>query len=247
MAKSPHPNVTIDGNGLSSTEQKTYERRTEGVYNTIKLNPVGRFLIQEMSKKLTIRPYTGKGKNATASPTSFRKATPRGHRRYSCRDASPLHAANGNPRRGVGGGSNVIIEFSPTQWMTSGVATNQGKKIKPGARRDEILFHEMVHAMRQMAGQLNCSDAASGYDTKAEVWSIITTNIYSSCWNRPLRKDHHGFHQLGTASAKNFYKGFERMIGHMCRDFPRFTRNVAGVHTATFNPFREYYRHHANA
>ena len=134
MAQNPHPRVTVDGSSLSGTESNAWENRVLGTFNTIKLNRVGKLLVDAMSKSLTIVPYTGTTRNATAGPTNGRAARPAGRRIYSCRDASPRTDALGNPLRGTGGGSNVTIRFTPSQWLTSGVAQSQKKVVRAGAR-----------------------------------------------------------------------------------------------------------------
>ena len=128
--------------------------------------------------------------------------------------------------------------------MTSGMADHQHKSIGAGARRDEILFHEMAHSIRQMAGVMNCSDAPPGFDTKDEYWSVLTSNIYASACNRPLRQNHHGFKEISLADAKAYFGKYAVMTGWMCREMPTFTRSVAGIVWIAFNPFRDFYLTH---
>ena len=244
MAITPHPRVTIDGSSLGKPQADQYELDVNGVFSTIKLNRVGTLLTQEFIRGLKIQPYTGTDLNATSSPQNRGAAEVAGRRSYRCDNALPRTDGAGNPILGTGGGSDSIIAFNPDQWLTSGVADHQHKTILTGARRDEILFHEMVHSIRQMVGTMNCSIAATGFDTKEEMWSVMTTNIYSSAWNRPLRRDHHGFVILTDEEVRTYYQRFEVMIGHMCRDLPRFTRAVSQIDFVSFNPFRDYYRLH---
>ena len=244
MSIRPHPRVTVDGSSLASGQSSVWENRVLGTYNTMTLNRVGQLLIDELTRALRIVPYNGARRNATAGPVDGRAARPTGRRIYNCRDAMPRTDPHGNPLRGTGGGSDVTLRFTPSQWLTSGISQSRGNTIRAGARRDEVLFHEMLHAIRQMAGQMNCSTAAPGFDTKAEVWSIMATNVYSSAWNRPLRRDHHGTTTMTDREVATYYTRFETMIGHMCREFPRFTRGMSQVTHARFNPFREYYGNH---
>ena len=44
--------------------------------------------------------------------------------------------------------------------------------------------------------------------------------------------------------VRTFFTRFEVMIGHMCRDLPRFTRAVSQIDWIPFNPFRDHYRLH---
>jgi hypothetical protein len=240
----PHPRVTIDGSSLGSPQSNQYEFEVNGVFKTMKLNRVGALLIQEITRNLRIQPYVGPGVNADATTTNPRAAEVAGRQMYGCRTALPQTDAAGNPIRGTGGGSDVIIHFTPAQRLTSGIADHQKGTIPAAFRRDESLFHEMVHAVREMLGVRNCSIGAPGFNTKEEVWSIMTTNIYCSAWNRPLRRDHHGHATITAAEVSSYFQRFEVMIGHMCRDLPRFTRAVSQIDYIPFNPFREHYRRH---
>lgn len=244
MALTPHPRVTIDGSSLGSPQSNQYELEVNGTFNTMQLNRVGALLVNELNRNLRIQPYSGTGLNATSTPTNRGAAEVSGRRSYRCDNALPRTDAAGNPIQGTGGGSDSVIAFTPAQWLTSGIADRQKKTISAGWRRDEILFHEMVHSVRQMIGVMNCSTGAPGFDTKAEVWSIMTTNIYSSAWNRPLRRDHHGSTTMTADEVSSYFQRFEAMISFMCQDLPQFTRAVSRIDYIPFNPFREYYRRH---
>ena len=244
MALTPHPRVTIDGSSLGSPLFTQYESEVNGDFDTMRLNRVGQALIGALTRALRIQPYTGTDLNATSTPTNRGAAEVAGRRSYRCDNALPRTDPAGNPILGTGGGSDSIVAFNPSQWLTSGIADNRRITLPVGSRRDEILFHEMVHSIRQMAGTMNCSTGAAGFDTKEEVWSIMATNIYSSAWNRPLRRDHHGFVVMTADEVRTYYTRFEVMIGHFCRELPGFTRAVSLIAFIPFNPFRDYYRLH---
>jgi|GEM_PF-6210259 len=244
MALTPIAGVTIDGSSLGQPQGDQYEAEVNGTFSTIRLNRVGALLVQEFNRGLKIQPYTGTDLNATSAAQNRPAAEVNGRLSYRCDTGMPRMDPLGNQFRGSGGGSDSIISFTPDQWLTSGVADSQHKAILAAARRDEVLFHEMVHSVRQMAGVLNCSIAAPGFDTKEEMWSVMTTNIYCSAWNRPLRRDHHGHVTMTAEEITTFYSRFEAMITFMCTDLPRFTRAVAAIDWIPFNPFREYYRLH---
>lgn len=247
MTLNPHALITIDGSVLGPAMGTTYEKGVAGTLKTIRLNRVGQVLVDNLNRQLKIKPWLpstpAQKPNAFASPTNDRKAIATNQGVYSCSDGTPRNApVTGAHIKGLGGGSDSEIQFNPSNWMTQGLADSKAKSIPPGKREDEILFHEMVHSLRQMIGQMNCSIAAEGYDTKEEVWSIMTTNIYSAAWNRPLRLDHHGFHALTADAAKSYYTNFSVMIGHMCRDLPAFTKAIASIDYISFNPFRQFYK-----
>lgn len=244
MAVNPIPGVTIDGSSLGQPQADQYEAEVSGSFSTIRLNRVGALLVQEFVRGLRIQPYTGTDLNATSGPQNRTAAEVNGRLSYRCDTGMPRVDPLGNQFRGSGGGSDSIISFTPNQWSTSGIADSQHQAILAAARRDEVLFHEMVHSVRQMVGVMNCSIAAAGFDTKEEMWSVMTTNIYCSAWNRPLRRDHSGHVTMTDEEVRTFYQRFEAMITFMCQDLPRFTRAVAAIDYIPFNPYRDYYRLH---
>ena len=245
MKQTSHPFISINGAVLGNAAAPDYEREVDGVLGTVGSNRVGAALLQTIKTALVIVPHTGSARNAYASGDHSDRAGNTGHRRYSCANATPLTDASGSPKRySAGGGTSSTIKFTPSQWMTSGMAEHQHKSIGAGARRDEILFHEMAHSIRQMAGVMNCSDAPAGFDTKDEYWSVLTSNIYASAYNRPLRKNHHGFTQISLADATAYFAKYAVMTGWMCREMPVFTRAVSDIAWIAFNPFRDYYVAH---
>ena len=245
MKQTSHPFISVNGAALGNAAGPNYEREVEGVLGTVGSNRVGAALLQTIQTALVIVPYTGTQLNAYASGDHTDRAGNTGHRRYSCADATPLTNASGSPKRyTAGGGTTSTIKFTPAQWMTSGIADYQHKSIGAGARRDEILFHEMAHSIRQMAGVMNCSDALAGFDTKDEYWSVLTSNIYAYAYNRPMRKNHHGFTQIFLADAKAYFGKYAVMTGWMCREMPTFTRAVSAISWIAFNPFRDFYVAH---
>lgn len=251
MSVTPQSNVTIDGSFLGSPASARFESEVSGTFNTVKLNRVGALLVLELKRKLRIQPEESLiqlGVSPTIGPQTLVEdsvaAGVKGRQIYSCSNARPVLDDARHPLLGDGQGSDATIFFSPAHYPTSGLAYHQKRPIPAGWRRDELLFHEMVHAVRAMAAVRNCTIAAPGFDNKEEVWSIMTTNIYSSAWNRPLRRNHHGHMTMAAAEASAYFQQFEAMIGHMCRDLPRFTRAVSQIAYITFNPFRDYYKVH---
>ena len=186
MKQTSHPFISANGAALGSAIGPAYESHVEAAINTVRTNSVGAALRRTIQTAWVIVPYTGKKLNAYAHADNADRAGNTGHRRYNCLDATPLTDAAGLSKRYTKGGATTsTISFTPRQWMTSGVADHQHKSIMAGARQDEILFHEMAHSIRQMAGVMNCSDAPPGFDTKDEYWSVMTSNIYASAGNRP--------------------------------------------------------------
>jgi hypothetical protein len=241
MTLAAYPHITIDGGSLGKSNAHQYESEVKGTLHTMHLNSVGQILIRAIPRSMQIVPHQEKGQNAYSQPDRYHAAGVAGRAEFRCDDGKPIMDRLKRPSVGTGGGSDTAVHFTPGQWFTDGIANHKHKKIMAGARRDEVLFHEMVHSLRQMMGLLNCSIGAPGFDTKEEVWSIMTTNIYSSAWNLPLRKDHQGHATMNAAEASTYFQRFEVMIGHMCRELPVFTRAIAHIASIPFNPFRDWY------
>jgi uncharacterized Zn-binding protein involved in type VI secretion len=104
-------------------------------------SPTGRSIlkrIEKSGKKVTIRPYTGKGFNANAGPTSW---------------DGVVDAATGLR----GPGSDVVVQHTPGIW------TNHAPNGKPpppkGTSSDAILNHEMNHAANATEGKMSGQNA----------------------------------------------------------------------------------------
>ena len=74
---------------------------------------------------------------------------------------------------GKGGGSDSTIQFTPGMYTGSVMA-------KEAKAPDEVLFHEMVHASRQMRGVHDDLPVNAGYRNQEEYLAIVLTNIYMS-------------------------------------------------------------------
>jgi hypothetical protein len=235
----------IDGSSLTAPESEHYEYDVNGVVMTMKLSLVGDALLNSLTRDVWIVPHYESGQNAAAVPIDRLASEVAGQQSHSCLTGQPKADASGKPVIGTGSGSESRIHFTPGEFLSNSTAGGQSSKIEIAMRRDEVLFHEMVHSLRQTFGVMDCTAHADGYDTRDEVWAVMTTNVYCSAFRRPLRKNHQGFDLLTDSEAKGFYKKYESMIERMCRELPYFTRTVGQIDYIRFNPFREYYRSHA--
>jgi hypothetical protein len=99
-----------------------------------------------------------------------------------------LSAAKGS---GTGKGANVMIAYSPELWL----APDRPKA--PGVDPDEVLFHELVHASRQLRGVMLMSPLTGGWGNEEEYLAIIITNLYLSEKDKSLRARSGGQPQIG--------------------------------------------------
>src|SRR5215471_11355607 len=153
--------VTIDGTGTKSYGTPSqYEHAVLHQLRRIHHSRTGQAVFHEFERRshhfMKIIPYEQAQINAFAS-------------------AKDLLDAHGKPIIGKGGGSDSDVSYTPVMWRKY---CNQHKHgHKSGAQPDEILFHEMVHATRQMRGIFNPMPLGFLYDTEEEFFAILLANI----------------------------------------------------------------------
>jgi len=163
------------------------------------------------------------------------------------KDLPPLYCADGSvenrnstgtplPLRGLKGtgrGTDSAIYFTSQDYIkTCGL---------PGGRSDEVLLHELVHALRMAWGTNLCLGMDDGFDTIEEFYAILITNIYrSECGYKTLRADHNGKEKLPDALANDaaYYKRYKEKIDKLAQDYPVLCKTIAAV-PSKFNPIRQ--------
>jgi hypothetical protein len=134
--------------------------------------------------------------------------------------------------RGSGRGSDTVIWFTPQDYIKTSSL--------PGGRPDEVLLHEMVHALRMEMGLNLCLAMDDGFDTVEEFYAILIANIYrSECGYRDLRANHNGKQMLAAplTDDSRFYKQWKDKIDRLCREMSALCNVLAAVPCA-FNPIR---------
>jgi hypothetical protein len=250
--------IKIDGTAA-------FERSVTDVLATIRRNPVGDIIASSIenikNRNITIVPWdAGKAAvygecNATAHADNIRDAAPEGASGllvgdsgwYAGHDDNRMTLADERYDRmpyglkGTGDGSDVHINFTPDTRGRGGCGGGFY-----GSLPDEVLLHEMVHALRHMQGKSNpipTEDALRKYDNEEEFLAIVVSNVYMSAKNKTqLRADHWGFKALDSAltTSAGFLAdpgNFKLMNIYKLVWQPTFWL----LHTvpATFNPFRE--------
>jgi hypothetical protein len=181
--------------------------------------------------------------NAFSSADNFRASAPSGELIFQGGNDNPNTPQDERYRtfgRGTGGGSSTHVHFS-TDITFNGTI---------GTAPDEILFHELVHSMREMQGEEQSIPTGlqdRGYDDDEEFIAVLLTNIYLSEKdpNAPLRKDHHGFQQLPDDESDSvgfLVNNAENLFWIkflFAEEFDTFTAIAANT-MATFNPIRVY-------
>lgn len=183
--------------------------------------------LHDSGHTLNIVPNPAKDCNATTYPNSAQDAAKKGAEAEHC-----SKEAKGS-NLGTGKGTSSKITFSPGQWVKNG----QCAVGAAGRDGDEILLHEMCHAMRYAAGmRTSCFETPVGFGDYEELVAVTITNVYSSETNRTLRRDHEGFAAL-PATTGLFSKGQKVQVNlHdpqvFCNWFRPQMENIARSHRA---------------
>jgi hypothetical protein len=83
-----------------------------------------------------------------------------------------------------------IIRFTPSLF---------GSDFRPGARPNEILFHEFCHLADGLLSTYTDNTAIPFQYDRFDFFSVTATNVYASHVKRPRRHDHNGFAPLSTS------------------------------------------------
>lgn len=76
---------------------------------------------------------------------------------------------------GTGKGADVVLFYSPEMW-----GTKIDGLVFPGAKADEVLFHELVHVSRQFRGCQDPVPVGGDYGNHEEYLAITLANLYIS-------------------------------------------------------------------
>ncbi len=156
---------------------------------------------------------------------------------------------------GTGTGSNTTIQYHPMPWLMETFRTGRVGNVMP----DDVLFHELVHALRMMSGMVEPMDMGNAdhtarYGNTEEFYAVLITNIYLSERNakenrgQALRGNVGPIEQFQPltgqeAQSKMFYERYKPSIQKLCREMIGFTHGggVAGLKDvpAPFNPIRD--------
>ncbi len=135
-------------------------------------------------------------------------------------------------------GSDAIVMFSPHMWNDQNGNPGSAGFGGPGTQQDEVLFHELIHGLRYMAG-VNEKGAPDDSDPVEEQIAIVLANIYIAEKNqRVLRGNHGGFAPL--PHPHDFLKNpkNKQLLLNFKRKQRDFFDAVAEV-PAWWNPIRE--------
>jgi hypothetical protein len=142
-----------------------------------------------------------------------------------------------------GGGSDVHTFFTPGEGNDKACSNHSGLC---ATLPDEILLHEMVHALRMMQGVFNPVPTTGRYKNEEEFLALVITNVYISKkkGNKLLRPDyqnHYGALEPKWSTSEGFLKDDENkriLEFYSTRWQPVF--GLLGDVDTPFNPFRPF-------
>jgi hypothetical protein len=237
-------------------EERRFVAGVHAVLQQIAGRRAGRAVIDEVGRRphqVTITPYLPPDFDWTNGKTrpvdwNWTDAT-RKHWLLRNNRGEPVLDKDGGRSRGTGVGADAIIEFISPELMRALISDfavqvpwSAGGESHTLAFADEILVHELVHAIRIMAG-LSASRRVplqSDYGNIEELFAIVIANIYrSECGRGGVRNDNHSGWDTMYVSGKYFLK-MELNREHMRqfrRQHPQLADELREIDTY-FNPFR---------
>lgn len=168
--------------------------------------------------------------NAIASPHSAKESAVKGSHAGQNKDGDNL--------KGTGAGTSSWVYFTPERIRPGG---------GPGYNPDEILFHELVHAVRDMQGASTAGfKMGNAYDNAEEFAAVVTTNVYMSEKKQTDLRANHGRGKLENPDRFLDHPqvpspGARGLLSVYRRNQPRLFAALANIDskTAAFNPFRD--------
>jgi hypothetical protein len=168
---------------------------------------------------------------------------------------------------GTGLGSDVEIHYNPhppagpiSTCPDDGRKWTNGCPLYEGADhgKDDQLFHELVHAVRELRGEFNqILTWDKDWMNEEEFFAVLLTNIYlSERGKKNLRGNYLGFGLLatelstseaflgkGTSPVSKMHREHRRLVHKLvCEDW-RMCSTISAKVNAPFNPIREFMRH----
>jgi hypothetical protein len=264
------PNITIDGSALVKQYQSHPLTRNDAGYlanlwatrvlrqlNIIGHFAAGRAVFSEIhfaGHDLRIVPYDKEDTkkygwaNAYAHMDDGFAASPEGVFIYAGGSDNPQtpwdERYQAVPGLGTGGGSDVHLHYTPDRFM------GDLAPVQIGYGPDEVLLHEMIHAMRDMQGLRNplpTEGSDRAYDNIEEFLAVLVTNIYMAQKNPSavLRLGHHGndFLPNEECTSQGFLTNNNNnllYVQNLGGEEHIFFGIVAEWPGDAFNPLREY-------
>ncbi|HEX2886726.1 M91 family zinc metallopeptidase [Vineibacter terrae] len=171
------------------------------------------------------------------------------------RSRARSHATGGGELKPGAGAPTGFVSFSPAAASKHGALRLLPENDRSGRLPDEILFHELVHVMRNVTGTWDpappLSAAMRHYGNNEEFIAVLCTNIYVSDGSNQiksgLRAGHQGYAAMDPGDALRFglfasSRNAFALVGKFCADNPLFTKALGEqLADIPYNPVAEYY------
>lgn len=243
--------------GLSDIDQANYEQQVHDIIAAFSKTSTGSCLLAQLAGSITVHPQSRDMLYAGSMPLNWVNATAKGIlpgiTEYNV--STDTFATQQMARSvGTGKGSDSMVFFTPSIYTV-----DHG----PGSLGDEVLLHEMVHALRETMGMHHGiltvhNPVDKCYDNDEEFYAILVANIYMSEKTKNCQRlcaNHHPL-RVGSkvemsnllftgrvddfADPKIFYREYRDDLRDFCKEMSSFTLSLADV-SAPFNPLRELY------
>src|SRR5262249_35834528 len=140
---------------------------------------------------------------------------------------------------GTGMGSNTEIHYHPATW--SEVNKRRGY-IAVGYGSGEVLFHEMIHGLRELTGAERLGESVIGEETTMhfveELYAIMAANVYRSDRGFTLLRADHRMKSPPITDARRYqsfyYEQYQTYIEKWFNEQRAFCLDMARV-PAKFN------------
>ena len=224
-----------------------YRREVQKVLDLILTTYSGRLLLRYINlspQLLLIMPYVPSQErnlvNAYADPDDWNDAFTKGALRMiplEIKGYGTLMMPEGH--FGTGAGTGAVVKYHPAMWQQ--MARNLGY-IAPGFGAGEVLFHEMLHAMRMMHGKFlrTAVTEDAHMDDFEEFCAILAANMYRSERGFHLmRLNHWGSEALSKDLSEpvHYAQFFQKEIEKWFASQRTFCLELAQS-PASFNPMK---------
>jgi hypothetical protein len=271
-----HASILIDGTGTQPgvrftpdpTQAMHYETQVASVLDGIKETIVGQVLLREImrspkGKVVRIIPIAFGTQDARSVPADTRGSSPYNeplkfpgdlpNTAQRERAGQVVTDSSNKPILGTGDGSNVTIRYDALTWLMGPMQTGRIGNLMP----DDVLVHELLHALRMMMGLVNLLDMGNEDHTRRfgnteEFYALLVANIFVSerngkyKTNQPLRGNIgpvSEFKALTDSESRTFYQRHKGLIDKFSNEMIGLAHGggMTGlIHSpAGFNPLRE--------
>ena len=239
--------VRYNGNVWIWEISVAYRREVEKYLDLVRSTQAGQILFRHLNFRdnwLLIQPFVPTASdpvNSDAAPKAWADAAPLGYIASTTQLKFPGIAPIDFPTSiGTGAGTSVYVHFHPATWTE---LNRRVGYLTPGNGPGEVLYHEMVHGLRELKGQLRYRDKVAGepnMDSVEEFYAIMAANVYRSERGfTQLTHDHRLFSWLRAdlRDPANYYGNFKIYIDQWFNEHRAYCLDMARS-PAKFNPFQ---------